>query len=171
MKQLIPQADDRTRSVCTDCGFIDYENPKLVVGTIPEFKGGDHHGSILLCKRNIEPRKDKWTLPAGYLENSETLQQGAVRETLEETRAKVTLIEPYRMYNIVHVNQIYLMFRACLESLDFGPTTESSEVCLFKENQIPWDDIAFLVIKETLKDYLKDKKQQRFEFLIKDLII
>ncbi len=160
----IPPDDDHERAVCTVCGNVHYLNPKVVVGCIPEYQG-----RILMCKRNIEPRKGYWTLPAGYLENGESVQQGAVRETLEETLARVEIIEPYRMFNIVFVNQIYLMFRAKLLSESFGPTSESTEVRLFDQPQIPWDDIAFKVIYQTLTDYYKDLPSGRFSFGIFDI--
>jgi len=172
MTQRIPEDDDHVRAVCSQCGHVHYENPKMVVGTIPVL--GD---KILMCRRNIEPRKGKWTLPAGYLENGESVQDGAVRETLEETRARVTLKGPYRMFNILFVDQIYMMFRADLLSEDFGPTSESSEVCLFTEAQIPWEEIAFEVIRLTLKDFFLDRAGRRktpaepfYPFAVKDLI-
>ncbi|WP_300455852.1 NUDIX hydrolase [Desulfobacula sp.] len=160
----IPTDDDHVRSVCTNCGLVHYNNPKMVVGTIPEL-----NGQVLLCKRNIEPRKGKWTLPAGYLENGESVQDGAGRETLEETRARVRIVEPYRLFNIVFVDQIYLMFRADLTSDTFGPTKESTEVRLFGEKDVPWDDIAFEVIKQTLEHYFQDRKKGTFPFKIFDL--
>ncbi len=161
----IPQDDDHKRSVCQSCGEIHYENPNMVVGSIPVF--GD---SVLLCKRNIEPRKGKWTLPAGFLELNETVQEGAFRETFEETRAKVEILAPYRMFNLVFVGQIYFMFLAKMTEASFGPTTESSEVRLFTEKEIPWDEIAFKVIYETLKDFFADKStSNNYPFLIKEI--
>ena len=127
----------------------------MVVGCIPEL-----NGQVLLCKRNIEPRKGKWTLPAGYLENGESVQDGAIRETQEETMAHVKIIEPYRLFNIVFVDQIYFMFRAHLRSDKFGPTNESTEVRLFDEKDIPWEDIAFEVTKQTLEHYFKDREKR-----------
>jgi len=164
MEGKIPVGDDHLRSVCTKCSYVHYENPKMVVGCIPIFED-----RILLCRRNIEPRKGMWTLPAGYLENRESVQEGAARETLEETRAHVKIIAPYRLFNIVFVDQIYLMFRARLGDEKFGPTSESSEVRLFKEADIPWDEIAFEVIKLTLVDFFQDRKQGAYSFKIKDL--
>ncbi|WP_457552640.1 NUDIX hydrolase [Desulfobacula sp.] len=163
-QQKIPCDDDHVRSVCTNCGQIHYSNPKMVVGCIPEL--GDQ---VLLCKRDIEPQKGKWTLPAGYLENRESVQDGAIRETFEETMAKVHIIEPYRLFNIVFVDQIYFMFRASLLSDKFGPTNESIDVRLFDEKDIPWDDIAFKVIKQTLEHYFHDRKTKMFPFKIFDL--
>ena len=172
MTQRIPEDDDHVRAVCSQCSHVHYENPKMVVGTLPVL--GD---KILMCRRNIEPRKGKWTLPAGYLENGESVQDGAIRETLEETLARVTLKGPYRMFNILFVDQIYMMFRAELLSDDFGPTSESSEVCLFSESQIPWDEIAFEVIRQTLKDFFHDRAvggdtndPLEYQFAVKDLI-
>ncbi|MCG8685169.1 MAG: NUDIX hydrolase [Desulfobacterales bacterium] len=163
MTQRIPEDDDHLRAVCSQCDHIHYENPKVVVGTIPIF--GDQ---ILMCKRNIEPRKGKWTLPAGYLENRESVQDGAVRETLEETKGQVRIIAPYRMFNILFVDQIYLMFMAELLSEDFGPTAESTDVRLFFESEIPWDDIAFEVIRQTLKDFFKDRRHARVKNAVKE---
>ena len=162
--EKIPKGEDRIRSVCPACGHVHYQNPIMVVGTIPEWEG-----QILLCRRNIEPCLGKWTLPAGYLECGETLQEGAWRETLEETRSRVSMGDPYIMCNIVFVNHIYMMFRATLQELDFGPTSESSEVRLFKEGEIPWDDIAFPVMEETLDMFFKDRKKGKFPFRIKDI--
>ncbi|MBU3953510.1 MAG: NUDIX hydrolase [Proteobacteria bacterium] len=164
MEEKIPVDDDHIRAVCTKCPHVQYENPKMVVGCIPIFED-----KILLCKRNIEPRKGKWTLPAGYLENKESVQDGAVRETLEETGAHVQIIDPYRLFNIVFVDQIYLMFRAELGDQMFGPTSESCEVRLFTEAQIPWDEIAFEVIRQTLVDFFLDRKQGAYSFKIRDL--
>ena len=160
----IPPDDDHVRFVCTNCGMVHYSNPKMVVGCISQL-----NGQVLLCKRNIEPRKGKWTLPAGYLENGESVQDGAARETREETRANVQIIEPYRLFNIVFVDQIYFMFRADLNSEKFGPTNESTDVRLFDEKDIPWDNIAFEVIKQTLEHYFLDRKKGKFSFKIFDL--
>ncbi len=160
----VPLDDDHKRAVCTQCEQVHYTNPKVVVGCIPEWDG-----KILLCKRNIEPRKGFWTLPAGYLENGESVQDGAIRETREETRAEAKIIEPYRMFNIVMVNQIYLMFRAKLLSDQFGPTTESIEVRLFDEEEIPWDDIAFKSIYQTMRHYYQDRKNKHFTFGVFDI--
>ncbi len=164
MEPEIPEGDDHVRSVCVRCGFIHYLNPKMVVGCIPEF--GD---KILLCKRDIEPGRGKWTLPAGYLENGETAQDGALRETLEETKASVKIITPYRFFNIPHVNQIYFIFRAELLKPEFGPTKESIDVQLFHEKDIPWDNIAFKVIRETLTHYFNDKKMEQYPFKVKNI--
>ena len=166
MEERIPEDDDHMRSVCTKCGYIHYLNPKMVVGTIPEYED-----KILLCQRNIEPGKGKWTLPAGYLENGESVQAGAARETLEEAQAHVDIISPYRLFNITHVNQVYMMFRAKLTVPAFGPTTESMAVGLFSEEEIPWDEIAFKVIRETLENYFSDRAEAVFPFQVGDIRI
>jgi ADP-ribose pyrophosphatase YjhB (NUDIX family) len=155
----VPVDDNRPRYVCTSCNAIHYQNPRVVVGTIPVWKD-----QVLLCRRNIEPRKGLWTLPAGFLENGETVAEGARRETLEETGSTVVDLVPYLMVGIVHVNQIYLMFRASMTAMDFHPTKESSEIQLVREENIPWDDIAFKVIEKTLHYYFQDCSLGRYEF-------
>ena len=155
----VPADDDRPRHVCPSCGTIHYMNPKLVVGCIPEWEG-----RILMCRRDIEPRKGYWTLPAGFLENGETAAAGARRETLEETGAKVVDLVPYLMVDIVHIHQIYMMYRSRLAAPDFHPTRESSEVKLLEASEIPWDEIAFKVVEKTLTHYLKDRPTGRFAF-------
>ncbi|HKL01236.1 MAG TPA: NUDIX hydrolase [Desulfotignum sp.] len=164
MENRIPDDDDHVRPVCGRCGHVHYENPKLVVGCVPVL--GER---VLLCRRNIAPQKGKWTLPAGYLENGESVQDGAVRETLEETRSAVEIIAPYRMFNLVFVHQIYLMFRAKLLDENFGPTKESTAVQLFHEADIPWEEIAFASIRQTLKDFCHDRQKQAYSFKIKDI--
>jgi ADP-ribose pyrophosphatase YjhB (NUDIX family) len=137
----------------------------MVVGCIPEIGN-----KILFCKRAIEPCYGKWTLPAGYLENGETVAAGARRETFEEARARVEILAPYALYNICYVSQIYLMFRGRLMDHNFGPGTESLEVELFSESEIPWDDIAFRVIEETLVQYFKDRKTGQYPFYIENIL-
>jgi ADP-ribose pyrophosphatase YjhB (NUDIX family) len=164
VEKHIPPGDNRSRAVCSKCGLVYYQNPTMVVGCIPLWEE-----SILLCRRDIEPCRGLWTLPAGYLENGETVEAGAVRETWEETLARVELIAPYRLFNITFVNQIYMMFLANLESLDFGPTPESSEVRLFKEAEIPWDELAFTVIHETLGHFFEDRRNDHFPFSVQGI--
>lgn len=159
VEKRIPNGDDRARYVCPSCGNIHYQNPKLVVGCIPEYEG-----QILLCKRDIEPRRGKWTLPAGFLENKETVREGALRETYEETLARVKIIAPYRLFDLAFVSQVYLMFRARILSPEFGTTPESSEVVLVHEKAVPWNDIAFPVIQKTLQHYFRDRMNGQFEF-------
>lgn len=165
MELRIPDDDDHMRSVCTRCGFIHYLNPKVVVGCIPQWED-----RILMCRRNIEPGKGKWTLPAGYLENGETLAAGAARETFEESLATVDVIAPCRLFNIPHVNQIYMMFRARMTTPNFGPTTESTHVKLVREADVPWNDLAFSVIHQTLKDFFCDRSRKDHQFQIKTIL-
>ena len=154
-----PPGDDRLRYYCESCGVVHYQNPRMVVGSIPE--AGDR---IILCRRAIEPCYGKWTLPAGFLENGETVAAGAERETFEEAHARVEILSPYALYNICHVNQIYLMFRARLKDNNFRAGRESLEVKLFSEEDIPWEDIAFRVINATLLKYFDDRRTGRFPF-------
>jgi 8-oxo-dGTP pyrophosphatase MutT (NUDIX family) len=159
-----PPGDDRGRFLCTACGAIHYQNPRVVAGCIPEYQG-----RILLCRRAIDPCYGKWTLPAGYLENGETVSACAERETREETGARVSDLTPYLLYNICHINQIYLMFRGRVENVGGGPGKESLEVKLCAEAEIPWDRIAFRVISETLSTYFRDRRAGSFPFSIADI--
>ena len=156
-----PPGDDRPRYCCESCGVVHYQNPKMVVGCIPEAED-----RLLLCRRAIEPCYGKWTLPAGFLENGETVAAGAKRETLEEAHARVEILAPYALYNISHVNQVYLMFRARLKDHNFHAGRESLEVKLFSENDIPWEEIAFRVINATLLKYYADRRTGRFPFFV-----
>ena len=155
----VPADDDRPRYVCSSCGTIHYQNPKVVVGSIPIWED-----RILMCCRDIEPRKGYWTLPAGYLENGETAADGARRETLEETGATIVDLVPYLMVDIIHIGQIYLMYRCHLSAPTFHPTRESAEVKLVDVAEIPWDDIAFKVIEKTLHHFLQDRNAGDFAF-------
>jgi ADP-ribose pyrophosphatase YjhB (NUDIX family) len=161
---LRPPGDDRSRYCCETCGVIHYQNPLMVVGCIPEMDD-----RILMCRRAIEPCYGKWTLPAGYLENGETVAEGAKREAFEEACARVEILAPYALYNICHVNQIYLMFRARLENNGIRAGRESLEVRLFAEDDIPWKEIAFRVIEQTLKRYYQDRPAGRFKFYTADI--
>jgi ADP-ribose pyrophosphatase YjhB (NUDIX family) len=164
INKRIPKGDDRLRHICDSCGTVHYKNPKLVVGCIAEWKD-----KILMCRRAIAPQIGKWTLPAGYLESAETVAQGARRETLEEAKANVDIIEPYALFNLTFVDQIYFIFRAKLINLDFGPGPESQEVVLMTEKDVPWDEIAFDVIKKILKCYFIDKSNGSFQFQMGDI--
>jgi ADP-ribose pyrophosphatase YjhB (NUDIX family) len=154
----IPEGDNLPRFVCSQCTTIHYQNPKIVAGCIPEWQD-----KILLCKRAIEPQYGYWTLPAGFMENNETTPNAAQRETQEEANANVEIISLYAMFDIPHISQVYLMFRARLLDLEFAPGEESLEVDLFTEDQIPWDELAFPVINETLKYYYQDRQRNQFE--------
>jgi ADP-ribose pyrophosphatase YjhB (NUDIX family) len=162
----LPPDDNRERHICTVCTTIHYQNPKMIVGAIPEWEDG----RILLCRRAIEPRHGLWTLPAGFMENGETTPEAAARETLEEANAQVQIGELYSMYNIPYINQVYLLFRARLLNLDFSPGVESLEVALFAENDIPWDTLAFRAVSLTLQQYFADRKAGVYKFHIADLL-
>lgn len=155
----IPEGDDRERYVCDRCKAIHYQNPKVVVGCIPVF--GD---KILLCRRSIEPRYGYWTVPAGFLENGESIVDGAKREALEEAKARVNKMKVYTLFNLTDIHQIYILFRSQLLNSDFGVGEESLEVALFKEEEIPWNDMAFLTIKESLRLFFNDRKKGQFQF-------
>lgn len=157
----IPAGDNRARHVCRnpDCGLIHYQNPKIITGCIPVFED-----KVLLCKRAIEPRYGLWTLPAGFMENGESTEQGALRESWEEAKAKCTIDDLYAIYNLPHINQVYFFYRASLNDNAFGVGEESLEVKLFDEDQIPWNDIAFTVVTATLKNYFDDRKAKEFHF-------
>jgi ADP-ribose pyrophosphatase YjhB (NUDIX family) len=155
--QRVPEGDTFTRAVCDACGTIHYQNPKVVVGCLPAY--GDR---ILICKRAIEPRYGLWTLPAGFMENEESASEGAAREALEEANARVEIEDLYTVYSIPHISQVYMMFRAKLLDTDFSAGTESLEVKLVTEAEIPWDQIAFAMVRRTLEHYLEDRKRGIF---------
>lgn len=159
VEHRVPPGDHLPRYVCPGCGVIHYENPKIVVGCIPEWEN-----SILLCRRAIEPRHGLWTVPAGFLENGETTMQGALRETLEEANARVEIHGLYALFNIPHINQVYMLFRARLLDLGFRAGAETLETALFREDEIPWDQIAFVTVRHTLNHYFSDRRSGEFRF-------
>jgi ADP-ribose pyrophosphatase YjhB (NUDIX family) len=152
----IPEGDNRPRYVCTGCGTIHYQNPKMVIGSIPVWES-DGGLQVLLCKRAIEPRHGYWTLPAGFMENEETTAEAAVRETEEEAGANVELGKLFTLLNVAHVHQVHLFYLARLRDLDFAPGIESLDVQLFGEREIPWDDLAFPTIRTTLELFFADR--------------
>lgn len=156
----IPEGDNRPRHVCTHCGTIHYQNPKMVIGTVPVWER-DGELKVLLCKRAIEPRYGYWTLPAGFMENEETTGQAALRETEEEAGANVELGELFTMLNVAHVHQVHLFYLARLLDLDFAAGIESLDVQLFAEHEIPWDELAFPTIRTTLELFFADRRQVR----------
>lgn len=162
---LIPPDDNRLRHVCTACRTVHYQNPKVVAGCIPEYEG-----KVLLCKRAIEPRSGYWTLPAGYMELEETSLEAAVRETLEEANARVKVLDLYAVFNLPHVNQVYLMFRSKLLDLDFSPGAETLEVGLYNEREIPWDQLAFTTVRQTLRFYFQDTQTGNYRLHTGDII-
>ena len=149
--------DTRERAVCPACDTIHYENPLNVVGTVPYW--GDH---VLLCKRNIEPRWGKWTLPAGFMELGESTQEGAARETVEEAGAQFEMEDLLSVLSVPRVGQVHIFYRARLLSDRFDPGHETIEARLFAESEIPWDEIAFRTVRETLLAYFADRRAGRF---------
>jgi ADP-ribose pyrophosphatase YjhB (NUDIX family) len=148
---IIPEGDNRHRYVCKSCHTIHYQNPKIVTGCIAEYED-----RILLCKRAIEPRYGDWTLPAGFMENNETNIEGAARETFEEANARLDNVRLFCVFSIAHINQLYTMYRGDLVDGYASPGEESLETGLFREHEIPWEQIAFKVIHETLQLYYRD---------------
>ncbi|WP_034412164.1 NUDIX hydrolase [Derxia gummosa] len=157
LSMRIPDGDNRIRHCCDNCGTIHYANPKLVLGTLP-YEGQ----RVLLCRRAIEPRHGFWTLPGGFMENGETLSEGALRETDEEAGARVEIGPLFSVLDVVHVHQVHVFYLARLLSLDFAPGPESLEVRMFAENEIPWDDIAFRTTAMTLRAFFDDLRQGTF---------
>lgn len=155
--RLPDDGDTRQRAVCPSCHTIHYENPLNVVGTVPHL--GDR---VLLCKRNIEPRWGKWTLPAGFMELDETTAQGAARETDEEAGAQIEMQELFSILNVARVGQVHLFYRAQLLSEQFNPGHETIEARLFTEAEIPWDEIAFKTVRETLERYFDDRRKGHY---------
>jgi ADP-ribose pyrophosphatase YjhB (NUDIX family) len=160
----VPPGDTLPRWVCDACGEVHYQNPKLVVGTVPE-----HAGRLLLCRRAIEPRYGFWTLPAGFMENDETAGQAALRETLEEAGAAVELGAPFTLISVPRVNQVHLFYLARLGVLEFKPGEETLEVALFDEAAIPWKDIAFRTVATTLRLWFADRARGAFDFHAEDI--
>ena len=146
------KGDNLPRYVCDHCETIHYQNPKIVTGALPIWED-----QVLLCKRGISPRKGFWNVPGGYLENGETVEEGAVREVFEETTSRVSIIGLHTLYSIPKLNQVYMHFLADLKDLDFKPTEESLEVQLFSESDIPWKQMAFTSSTFTLKKFFEDR--------------
>lgn len=156
----IPEGDNRPRHVCSQCGTIHYQNPKMVIGTIPVW---EHDGElqVLLCRRAIEPRYGYWTLPAGFMENGETTGEAAARETDEEAGADIALGPLFALLNVAHVHQVHMFYLASLRNLTFNPGEESLDVRMFSERDIPWDDLAFPTIRKTLELFFADRVKMR----------
>jgi ADP-ribose pyrophosphatase YjhB (NUDIX family) len=153
-----PADDNRERAVCTACETIHYENPLNVVGTVPEWDG-----RVLLCLRNIEPRRGFWTLPAGFMELGETSSEGALRETLEESGAEIALGPLFTVLDVPHVGQLHLYYRARMLSDRLDPGPETIEARLFEESEIPWDSLAFRTVRFTLERWFADRRRGQFE--------
>ena len=153
----VPADDNRERAICPACGTVHYENPLNVVGTVPVW--GDQ---VLLCKRAIEPRYGLWTLPAGFLELGETTAAGALRETDEEAGAKIKLGPLFSLLNVVRVGQLHLFYLATMQDATLAPGSETLEARLFREDEVPWDEIAFRTVRETLRCFFDDRRRGQF---------
>jgi ADP-ribose pyrophosphatase YjhB (NUDIX family) len=162
----VPAGDTLPRHVCDRCGEVHYQNPKLVIGAIPEWED-----RILLCRRAIEPRRGLWTLPAGFMENAETTAEAAARETLEEARARIDVGPLFSLINVPHISQVHLVYRARLLDLDFAPGEETLDVALFEERDIPWGEIAFRSIGMSLRYYFADRRAGHFQFHTGDIVL
>lgn len=165
--RLPDDGDTRERAVCPACLTVHYENPLNVVGTVPVW--GKDGAQVLLCRRNIEPRRGKWTLPAGFMEMGETTSEGAARETDEEAGAQFEMQELFAIINVVRVGQVHLFYRAQLLSAEFKPGYETMEARLFTESEIPWDELAFRTVKETLEHYFSDRRKGAFGIHVGDI--
>src|SRR5690606_16189320 len=155
--QRIPEGDTRLRYVCDHCQTIHYQNPRIVAGCLPVWEE-----RILLCRRAIQPRRGYWTLPAGFMEHGQPLEDAARRETWEEACARVKNLQLYTLFDLPHINQVYMFFRAELADLDFAAGEESLEVKLFDERELPWSELAFPTVGRTLECFLADRRRASF---------
>lgn len=162
----VPDTDDRERHVCDGCGHVHYLNPRVIVCALP-----CHEDKVLLCKRAIEPRYGLWTLPGGFMELGESTLDAARRETLEEAGARIDVLDLYAIYHIIHIDQVHMFYRARLRDLDYAAGTESLEVGLFREADVPWDAIAFPAVADTLRHYFRDRPSQRFPLRLADVVV
>ena len=162
----VPAGDNRERFVCDHCDTVHYVNPRVVAGCLPVWED-----RVLLCQRAIDPRSGFWTLPAGFLENGETIVAGAARETLEEANATVANLDLYTVFSLPHISQIYLFYRAELSTAACSPGFESSAVALFDESSVPWGKLAFPVVRETLEHYFADRQAGIYPVRSRDIII
>jgi len=160
----IPDGDHLPRYVCEACGSIHYENPRIIAGCIPEWQG-----KILLCRRAIEPRRGYWTVPAGFMENGEAVQDAAAREAQEEALADVEIGSLVSIVNVIRAHQVHIIFRARLRNGEFGIGPESLEVGLYNEQDIPWSEIAFLSVEFALRRYLEDRRTQQERTHFRDI--
>jgi ADP-ribose pyrophosphatase YjhB (NUDIX family) len=160
----VPAEDNRERAICPACGTIHYENPLNVVGTLPVWQD-----KVLLCRRAIEPRYGLWTLPAGFMELGESVEQGALRETKEEAGVEVRMQPLFTLLNVIRVGQVHFFYRAELVAPEWNPGPETLEAALFSEAEIPWSELAFHTVKRTLECYFADRKRGAFELHIEDI--
>ena len=161
----VPDGDDRLRHICDACGMIHYQNPKVIAGCIPIFEG-----QVLLCRRAIEPRQGLWTLPAGFMELGETMAEAASREAFEEAQVEVELETLYTLFSLPHISQVYAFYKARMPKARFGAGTESLEVRLFEEKDIPWDHLAFETVRRTLQLFFSDQKSGAVKIHIEDIL-
>lgn len=161
----VPEGDHLPRHICGRCGHIQYFNPRVIVGCVPEWEDG----RILMARRNIEPRFGLWTFPAGFMELGETSGQGAAREAREETRADVEIGSLLAVINVPYVSQVYVVHRARMRSATHGPTPESSETRLMHESEIPWSEIAFPTVSHSLRFFFADRAAGRQDIHTLDL--
>lgn len=162
----VPAGDSRPRFLCEHCETVHYQNPRVVTGCLVTW-----HDRVLLCKRNIEPRRGYWTLPAGFLENGETAEAGAIRETWEEARARVEVDDLYTLFSLPHISQIYMFFRGRLVAPEYAAGEESQAVELFGEDEIPWDELAFPVVRQTLEHFFADRQRQEFPVRSSSIVV
>jgi len=148
----VPDGDDRERHCCNSCGSIHYFNPRIIVACLPVWEG-----KIMLCRRGIEPRKGYWTLPGGFMELNETTEDGAIRETWEETKAEVEIERLQGIYNMPQINQVYFVYLAKMKSAHYEITPESTEIELVDPKDIPWDKLAFRVMKKVLEQFVNEE--------------
>lgn len=155
----VPEGDHLPRAVCGACGHIHYENPRMVLGAVVQWED-----SILLCRRAIEPRYGFWTVPAGFMENGESTGDAARRETVEEACAHIVLERLFSLVNLPEISQVHLFYLAHLSKPEFAPGAESLETALFKEADIPWQELSFSSVSATLRHYFADRKKGVFGF-------
>ena len=163
-RYIVPADDNRERAVCSVCATVHYENPLNVVGTVPVWQD-----KVLLCRRNIEPRYGLWTLPAGFMELGETAAQGALRETVEEAGAHIELQPLFSMIDVLHVGQVHFFYRARMLDAELAPGPETIEARLFGESEVPWNELAFRTVRETLRFFFEDRRRGQFELHFADI--
>ncbi len=156
-ERKVPDGDNMERHVCADCGWVHYDNPKVVVGSVVTYED-----KFLLCKRAINPRKGYWTLPAGFMEQHETSAEGAIREAYEEANARIRIRDLLALYNVTHISQVQIMYRAVLDNPEFSAGPESLAVALFDWSEIPWDELAFPTVYWALHQYRDIKDLDSF---------